>query len=341
MGRKIRTLIIDDSIVFREALSRGIAQDEMIEVVGTANDPYEAVKKIEELDPDVITLDIEMPKMGGIDFLKKLMPQHPMPVVVVSSLPINVFDALDAGAVDFVRKPNVRTPQDMTLFYADLAAKIRIAHMAKVKKPVVLPHQMINTGSSFRSHHNTVIAIGASTGGTEATLSVIADLPATTPPIVVTQHMPANFTKMYAERLNKICKMEVKEAQNGDRLGQGKIFIAPGELQMQVMKDKTGYWLKCYQGEKVSGHAPSVDVLFDSVADAVGKDAVGIILTGMGSDGAKGLLKMKKLGAFTIGQDRESCVVYGMPMVAFNIGAVERQVPLDKVVSVLIGYLNK
>ncbi|MEG1152645.1 MAG: chemotaxis protein CheB, partial [Oscillospiraceae bacterium] len=242
--KMIKVLIVDDSVVFREALARGISKDEGITVVGRAFDPIDAMKKIEELNPDVLTLDIEMPRMNGIEFLNQLMPKRPLPVVVVSSAPISIFDALDAGAVDFVRKPKVSTVADMDLFCEDMAAKIRIASNARVaKKSAALPSIASIANNIVGTSNKSVIAIGASTGGTEAILSVVENLPSTTPGIVIVQHMPPVFTKMYAERINKICKMDVDEAKNGDRVVQGKILIAPGgEQQMTLMKDATGYF---------------------------------------------------------------------------------------------------
>ncbi|MEG2074440.1 MAG: chemotaxis response regulator protein-glutamate methylesterase, partial [Angelakisella sp.] len=328
--RKIRVLIVDDSVLFRETLGKKLSEDAHIEVVGTAIDAIDAMDKIKQLNPDVVTLDVEMPKTNGIEFLKTLMPVHPVPVVVVSSLPINALDALDAGAVDFVKKPLIKSPADFNNFMNELLVKVKIASTAKVgQKPVLhtpspigLPTRLINSNSDI------VIAIGASTGGTEAILSVIKDLPATTPGIVIVQHMPPVFTKMYAQRLDKICQMSVKEAEPGDRVERGKVIIGAGEYHLRLAKDSRGYYVKSEMGEKVSGHCPSVDVLFDSVATVAGKKALGVILTGMGSDGAKGMLKMRQNGAYTIGQDKESCVVYGMPMVAFNIGGVVKQASL-------------
>jgi len=340
--KKIKTLIVDDSILFRTVLSKFVGEDANIEVVGTAGDPYDARDKILELRPDVLTLDIEMPKMNGIDFLKKLIPQYPIPVVVVSSLPINAFEALDAGAVDFVKKPVVKSQEDLKAFSLELREKIKIACNAKVGKvkSSVKTNVSSNNFSNIQKNNKTIIAIGASTGGTDAIQSVIQNLPVETPPIVITQHMPPKFTKMFAERLNKVSHMEVREAKNGDRLKTGLILIAAGDFHLRLAKDNLGYYVKSEQGEKVSGHCPSVDVLFDSVAEVGKENAVGVILTGMGSDGAKGLLKMRKAGGYTIGQDKESCVVYGMPMVAFNIGAVIKQTSLDKIPDTIYKHLQ-
>ncbi|HKM32763.1 MAG TPA: chemotaxis response regulator protein-glutamate methylesterase [Oscillospiraceae bacterium] len=342
---KIRVLVVDDSILFRETLSRAISEDPSIEVIATAGDAFQAEDKIHQLKPDVVTLDVEMPKLNGIDFLKKLIPQTPIPVVVVSAMPVSAFQALDAGAVDFVKKPVVKTSDDMRIFAKELCGKIKIAKNAKVTpggriRPDTLTGTQFFAAPNMLKHRDTVIALGASTGGTDALQVVIQNLPETTPPILIVQHMPAGFTNMYATRLNRICKMEVQEAKNGDRLKPGRVLIAAGEYHMRLARDTQGYYVKCAQGDRVSGHCPSVDVLFDSVADIAGKKAIGAILTGMGADGAKGLLKMRKAGAYTIGQDKESCIVYGMPMVAFNIGGVEKQAPLTRISSIIMEKLK-
>ncbi|OFV70005.1 MULTISPECIES: protein-glutamate methylesterase/protein-glutamine glutaminase [Acetobacterium] len=341
LKQRIKVLIVDDSLVFRESLSREISKDPDIEVVGTATDPYMARDLIIKLKPDVLTLDVEMPKMNGIEFLKKLMPQYPLPVIVVSSVSKNVLDALDAGAVEFVTKPNVTRPGGMASFVNELIIKIKIASTAKVgnRKSDYTPSRTVtNQGIDTMSK---IIAIGASTGGTDAIHTVISSLPRDMPPIIIVQHMPPVFTKLYAERLNNTCELEVKEAEDGDALRPGRVLIAPGNFQMRLAKRGTGYIVKCTQEEKVSGHCPSVDVLFDSVAAVAGRQSVGVILTGMGRDGANGLLKMKKTGAYTIGQDEKSSVVYGMPMVAYNIGAVDKQLPLDRIADEIIRFLSK
>ncbi len=328
--RMIRVLVVDDSMLFRETIVQGISKDPSIEVVGTAVDAYMARDKILELQPDVMTLDVEMPKMNGVEFVKKLMPQYPLPVVMVSSLTETVFDALNAGAVDFVGKPDGSNKASMDAFINELIIKIKIASTAKVGKlkKDYIPEKTVDKNITGNIPSDVIIAIGASTGGTEATLEVIRNLPREVPGIVIVQHMPPVFTRMYAERLNNTCKIEVKEAQDGDIVEPGLALVAPGSFQLKVMRDRNGYFVKCFEGEKVNGHAPSVDVMFESVAEAAKDKAIGVILTGMGSDGAKGLLKMRKNGAYTIGQDEKSAVVYGMPMVAYNIGAVENQCSL-------------
>lgn len=340
---KIKVLIIDDSLLFRGILRKQLGEDDNIEIVGSAIDPIDALDKIDKLNPDILTLDVEMPKMSGLVFLKKIMAEKPIKVVLVSSMNISVFDALHAGAVEFVKKPDMSSENDLANFFRELKTKIKVASVAKLKTNNVakkvdlssLVSSKINTNSTKK-----IIAIGASTGGTEATLEVLKQLPKETPGILVTQHMPAGFTKMYADRLNKICNMEVREAKNGDRVEAGLVLIAPGDNQMKILKDEKGYFVSCRPGEKVSGHCPSVDVLFNSVSEVAGKNAVGIILTGMGKDGAAGLLNMKKSGAYTIGQDKESCIVYGMPMVAYNIGAVTVQSSIENIADILIKHLN-
>ncbi len=365
MQNKIRVFVVDDSIFFRQMLIRDLQARSNIEVVGFAASAFEARNKIPSIKPDVITMDVEMPGLSGIDFLKELLPKHPIPVILVSSLNLSVFDALAAGAVDFVQKPDMGKDYSVKTFFTVLNSKIYIASRAKVNvnlagkavpgaaagpaagSPAAASAAApaapgsLSSGLSLNIQNNIVIAIGASTGGTEATLDVLKRLPGDMPGIVVTQHMPPGFTKMYAERLDRICKMEVKEAQNGDRIRRGLVLIAPGALQMRVEKDLKGYFVTCQEGEKVNGHRPSVDVLFQSVAKKIGKNAIGIIMTGMGRDGAEGLLEMRKTGSFTIGQDKESCVVYGMPMVAYDIGGVCVQASCSNISNVLLGQLRK
>jgi two-component system chemotaxis response regulator CheB len=251
---------------------------------------------------------------------------------------ISVFDALHAGAVDFVKKPDMSSKNDLPMFFREIKTKIKVASIAKL---VPFTAKISETKKLEKISSSKVIAIGASTGGTEATLTILKSLPADMPGILVIQHMPPGFTKMYADRLNKICDLEVREAVDGDRVEKGLVLIAPGDKQMKLAKDERGYYVSCKIGEKVSGHCPSVDVLFNSVAENASKNSVGIILTGMGKDGAQGLLNMKKTGAFTVGQDEKSSVVYGMPMVAFNIGAVMIQADVEDIAEILIKHLNK
>lgn len=339
----IKVLVVDDSLVFRETLSRLLGAEIGIEVIGTAVDAFSAKEKLEKITPDVLILDVELPKVSGIDFLKELLPKRPIPTVVVTSTAISAFDAISAGAVDFVKKPLVRSRTDIEDFAKLLAQKIKVASIAKVKlyshpadKPA--PAATANLTLGTVGNKNLVIALGASTGGTDALLAVVQDLPANTPGIVIVQHMPPVFTRMYAERLNRICKMSCKEAQDGDRVETGKIIIGAGGFHLRLARDNRGYYVTSKEGEKVSGHCPSVDVLFDSVADAAGKNAVAAILTGMGADGAKGLKKIRDRGGFTIGQDKETCVVYGMPMVAYQQGAVCQQAPLTKIPEIILQH---
>lgn len=338
-GKRIKVLIVDDSMLFREVLSRGISTDSEIEVVGKAEDPMIAAEMIKQLQPDVLTLDVQMPKMNGIEFLKTQMKAHPVPVVVVSSVSSNVFDALNAGAVDFVTKPEAGKPDGSGNFIAELLSKIKIAAVTKAGagKAAAVQQPVKPIKSSCKID---IIAIGASTGGTEAISDILTALPADVPGIVITQHMPPLFTKMFADRLNRTCKMEVLEAKNGDLVQRGRVLIAPGDFQMKIKRNDKGLFAECQKGEKVSGHCPSVDVLFDSVS-RLNNQAVGIILTGMGSDGAKGLLSMKNSGAYTIGQEESSCIVYGMPKVAFEMGGVLKVVPLGKIAEHLITVLNQ
>lgn len=340
----IKVLVVDDSLVFRETLSRLLNAESNIEVIGTAPDAFSAKDKIDKLRPEVLILDVEMPRMNGIDFLKELFPKHPIPTVVVTSTAVSAFDAINAGAVDFVKKPLVKSRTDIEDFAKLLGQKVRVASIAKVKQyshPANSSKSSIANialGSGFGKNKDLVIALGASTGGTDALLAVVQDLPADTPGIVIVQHMPPVFTKMYAERLNKICRMSCKEAEDGDRVEKGKIIIGAGGLHLRLAKDGKGYFVTSKAGEKVSGHCPSVDVLFDSVADVAGRNAVAAILTGMGADGAKGLKKIRDKGGFTIGQDKETCVVYGMPMVAFESGAVCQQAPLPKIPEIILQH---
>ncbi len=358
MDRKLKLMVVDDSPLFRTWLIRSLSADDRFQIVGYAVNALDAQEKIPLLQPDMLTLDIEMPGMSGIDFLKRLLPVHPIPVILVSSLNLRVFDALEAGAVDFVRKPDEANGLSKEIFLSMLRSKLLVAaashvHLPSVpaspqtaKKRIVSPltaagNPFLNRPkTSAAASQETVIAIGASTGGTEAILEVVKNFPENTPGVVITQHMPAGFTAMYAERLNRICKMEVREAKNGDRIRKGLMLLAPGGLQMRVVPLGNSYAVSVQEGEKVNGHRPSVDVLFDSVALHVREHAIGVLLTGMGADGAAGLLRMRKNGAYTIGQDKNSCVVYGMPMEAHKIGAVCQQCPLNTIGQTVLARLS-
>jgi len=327
--RKIRVLVVDDSIVFRETLARQIARDPFLEVVATASDPYMARDKILQFEPDVMTLDVEMPRMSGIEFLKKLIPQYPIPVVVVSAVSGSVFDALNAGAVDFVTKPDMLCGRGVEAFISELIVKIKIASTAKVAAQKKTASTVAVNSKVGLVKQNCMIAVGASTGGTEAIASVLKGFSANMPGTVIVQHMPPIFTAMYAARLNSLCAVEVREAKTGDMILPGLVLIAPGDYHMRIKPIHNHYMVECVRGEKVNGHCPAVDVLFHSVAEHVGRNGIGVILTGMGNDGASGLLALRKAGGKTLGQDEGSSVVYGMPKVAFTMGAVQEQVPLN------------
>lgn len=346
--RPIRVLIVDDSALVRNILSQGLSLDPQIEVVGTAPDPYQARDKILQLQPDVLTLDVEMPKMDGVAFLRKLMPQHPIPVVMVSSLTQRgkqiTIDALDAGAVDFVAKPTSNVASGLNAMIGELRTKVKIASTANVShwkgKQVEASRPQPLVGSrALAESTDKVIAIGASTGGTEAIRKVITQFPATTPGVVIVQHMPGGFTKMFSDRLNQLCAMEVKEATDGDRVRNGLILVAPGGVQMKVVRSGGFYQVRCDGTEKVSGHCPSVDVMMHSVAQYVGANAVGGMLTGMGGDGSDGMLAMRNAGARCIAQDEATSVVFGMPKVAYEKGGAERLVSLDLVAQTLLNLL--
>jgi two-component system chemotaxis response regulator CheB len=346
-GKKIRVLVVDDSSLARSMIINGLSTHPRIEIIGYAINTLDARNKLSQLKPDVVTMDVEMPGQSGIDFLKEYIPSHPIPVILVSSLNLRVFDALGAGAVDFVRKPEPRDNKDA--FITGLAQKIIIASMAKVR-PAMNATAAAGSGALAAASaaalgvspalDNVIIGLGASTGGTEATLEVMKRLPADIPAMVIVQHMPPGFTKMYADRLNRLCKMEVREARSGDELHRGLALVAPADLQCRVVRIGNRYTVSCLPGEKVSGHRPSVDAMFQSMSETVRCKMVGIIMTGMGQDGAAGLLAMRKSGAYTIGQDKESSVVYGMPMVAQNIGAVCTQASCENIASVLLRHLK-
>ena len=341
LGKKIRVMVVDDSALARNLIIQGLTAHPRIEVVGYAINTLDAKQKLPRLKPDVVTMDVEMPGQSGIDFLKEYLPANPVPVILCSSLNLKVFDALNAGAVDFVRKPDVQESKEV--FITNLTQKVLVASMARPRSaPLRSPSVAVdapNLGGGL-ALDRVLVGLGASTGGTEATLEVMRRLPADIPPMVIVQHMPKGFTQMYADRLNRICKMEVREARNGDELHRGLALVAPADLQCRVVRIGEKYTVSCTPGEKVSGHRPSVDAMFHSMAEVVRCRMVGIIMTGMGQDGAAGLLAMRKKGAYTIGQDKESSVVYGMPMVANDIGAVCIQASCENVASVLLRHLK-
>lgn len=336
---KTRVLVVDDSIVFREVIGRGISSDSLIEVVAAAGDPFDARDKILKFQPDVITCDVEMPRMNGIEFVRRLLSQYPVPIIMVSSVSNAVFEAMNAGAVDFVVKPDIQSPMGVETFIHELIIKIKIASVARIK-PQKSVNEANRTIGDAAYNSNKIIAIGASTGGTEAIYSILKSLPPTAPGIVVVQHIPPVFSQMFAERLNNQTQLQVKQARTGDYVEQGKVIIAPGDQHMRIKRIGDRYRVECFQGDKVNGHCPSVDILFESAAKEAGSHAIGILLTGMGYDGAKGLLAMRRKGARTIGQDEQSAVVYGMPKVAFDIGAVEKQTALANIPQMLFTMLS-
>lgn len=345
----IRVLIVDDSATAREVLSNALKKDKEIEIVGTAPDAYVARDKIVSLKPDVVCLDVEMPRMDGITFLKKIMKYMPVPVLMVSSLTQKgasvTLDALEAGAIDYVAKPHQNIYDGIDDIEKELIAKVKMVASsnlkARISKRVLSGESVIEKKYSLANTTNKIIAIGASTGGTVALTELVQSLPRDIPGTVIVQHMPAGFTDSFAKRLNEISEVEVAEAKDGDIISKGKVLIAPGDYHMVIRREGGQYKVKLGTGDKVSGHRPSVDVLFNSVSKYAGSNAIGIILTGMGSDGAKGLLQMKNSGAHTIGQDEKSCIVYGMPKVAYDIGAVEMQLSLEKINEKIIVLLNQ
>jgi two-component system chemotaxis response regulator CheB len=342
---KIKVLVVDDSAIVRKLLTEAISTDPDIEVVGTAPDAYVARDKILALRPDVLTLDIEMPRMDGLTFLKKVMRYHPLPVIVISSLGQAscqvALDALRLGAVEVLPKPG--GPYSVDELRTNLPSKIRAAAVARIDASP--PEQQLSNSVHVpcgNGHFDpqAVIAIGASTGGTEALKEILMQLPANAPGIVITQHIPPVFSRAFAARLNELCRMEVKEAADGDVLAPGRVLVAPGNFHMLLRKAADGYRVQVKDGPQVCYQRPSVDVMFSSVADVAGPNTVAAILTGMGADGAQGMLKLKRAGAVTIAQDEASCVVFGMPREAIRVGAVDRVVPLSQVAGAIIAALQ-
>lgn len=334
-GGPIRVLIVDDSATVRNILSAELARVPGIEVAGTAPDPYVARDKIVMLKPDVVTLDIEMPRMDGLTFLRKLMRHYPLPVIIVSSLTTKggevALEALQAGAVEVICKPGAAySVGDLSVELADkikAAARVNVRHLLD-KKAAALP---VPTRLTMTRTTNKVVAIGASTGGTEALAAILAALPASAPGIAIVQHMPEFFTRSFAERLNDLCAIEVREAKDGDIVGPGRALLAPGNQHILLRRSGAVYQVQVKSGPLVNRHRPSVEVLFKSTARYAGRNAVGVILTGMGADGADGLKEMHDAGAATIAQDEHSCVVFGMPKEAIARGGVDHIVPLDRI----------
>lgn len=352
---KIRVLIVDDSAVVRQTLATILKTDNEIDVIGVATDPYFAAKKIQNEVPDVITLDIEMPRMDGLTFLKKIMAQHPIPVVVISSLTAKGTEtgikALEYGAVEIITKPQMNTKQFFEESKIRLCDAVKAAASARIKRkkmhssdmqvvpkytadaiiPKAYKHSMIKTTE-------IVVAVGASTGGTDALSVFLQGMPLDSPGIVIVQHMPEHFTRSFANRLDTICKITVKEAENNDSVIRGRALIAPGNHHMLLKRSGARYYVEIKEGPLVNRHRPSVDVLFRSTARYAGSNAVGIIMTGMGDDGAKGLLEMKEAEAFTIAQDEKTCVVFGMPNEAIKLNATKKILPLDQIAPYLVSH---
>lgn len=338
----IKVLVVDDSAVVRKIFTTELGRDPMIEVVGTAPDPYIARDKIVELKPDVLTLDIEMPRMDGLTFLRRLMKHYPLPTVVVSSLTPRggdlAMEALESGAVDVMCKPGTAySVGDMSV---ELIEKIKAASQVKLTKQSGPVGRATDAPKlALAKTTNKVLAIGASTGGTQAIQAILSVLPANTAGTVIVQHMPENFTKSFANRLNEICELEVTEAKDGESVVPGKAIIAPGNYHMTLNRSGANYYVRVNKGPLVNRHRPSVEVLFKSVAKYAGANAVGVILTGMGADGAEGMLDMKNSGAYTIAQDEASSVVFGMPKEAIKLGGVGKVVSLDKIPSEILAHM--
>lgn len=349
--KKIQVLVVDDSAVVRQTLTEIINSSDDIEVIATAADPFVAAQRLKEQMPDVITLDVEMPKMDGITFLKKIMSQHPIPIVMCSTLTTEgsetALKALEYGAVEIIQKPKLGTKQFILESQTIICDAIRAAAKAKVKKispvefkvtPKLTADAMLAKATSKAMIQTTekIVVIGASTGGTEALKTVLESLPLDTPGIVIVQHMPEKFTTAFANRLNTICKIDVKEAEDGDTIVRGRALIAPGNKHLMVKRSGARYFVEVKDGPLVSRHRPSVDVLFRSAARYAGANAIAVIMTGMGDDGAKGMQEMKEMGAYTIAQDEESCVVFGMPHEAIKLGCVDKITSLQLIANSIL-----
>ena len=349
---KKKVLVVDDSALMRGLLSEIINSSPQLEVVGSAPDAATARELIKTLNPDVLTLDVQMPRMDGLEFLDRLMRLRPMPVVMVSAYTAagseTTLRALELGAVDFIGKPRADSQQSMEAYTEELVEKILAASSAKLRQSQsvlgkVTSPVMSKSTSVLRSggHIAKIIFVGASTGGTEAIKHFLMGIPADCPPILIVQHMPESFTNSFARRLDGLCPTRVIESQGGERLEQGAVYIAPGHSHLRIKRQGLDYCTELLQTPPVNRHRPSVDVLFDSAAEIVGRQALGVILTGMGKDGAQGLLRMRQAGARTFGQDEASCVVYGMPREAFMIGAVEEQCSLDDMAKRVLAVLAR
>lgn len=341
---KIKVLVVDDSAIVRKILSETISMEPDMEVIGTAPDPYVARDKILTLKPDVLTLDIEMPRMDGLTFLKKLMKFHPMPVIIISSLTKSSceisLEALASGAVEVMEKPG--GPYSIGELREGLAQRLRAAAGARVLAPKSwVERAPVRPPDTVAMQTDKVIAIGASTGGTEAIHDVLVQLPANIPGIVITQHIPKQFSTSFAQRLNRVCSFEVKEAQDGDVVRPGLALLAPGDFHMVLRQSPQGYRVQIQDGPKVCYQRPAVDVMFASVANVAKSHAVGVLLTGMGADGAQGMLSMRRAGANTVAQNEATCVVYGMPREAVRLDAVEQLLPLDKIAGAIVSLVSR
>jgi len=344
---KIRVLIVDDSAVIRRLLEKFLTSSPDIEVVGSAADPYIARDKLVQLKPDVMTLDVEMPRMDGISFLEKVMQHMPTRTIIFSSLAKTgsetYFRALEAGAIEIMEKPSIDVSQSMENLAAEIVEKVKAVARARISpiKKVATPGIAVpKTSTSLARTTHQLIAVASSTGGTEALKVFLSGMPANIPGTLVVQHMPPGFTKSFADNLNKMFPFEVKEAQEGDQVVPGRVLIAPGNFHMELYRSGAYYHVKLHQEAPLHSVRPAADYMMKSVAKYVGKNACGVVLTGMGKDGADGLLEMKKAGAYCVAQNEETCVVYGMPQAAFNLGATDKMLPLDKIAGDLISKIQ-
>lgn len=352
MSKKIKVVVVDDSALIRALLKEIINQQPDMTVVGVAPDPLVARKIIRDTNPDVVTLDVEMPKMDGLDFLERLIRLHPMPVLMISTMTEQgseiALQALELGAVDFIAKPKINIQEDMKQYADEIARKIRIAAKAQVKsfdrashikisQHITAPVRLRNKSASTEK----ILVFGASTGGTEALKQVLVQMPADCPGILIAQHMPEGFTKSFAARLDTLCKIRVKEAEHGDRILPGHAYLAPGHSHLLIGRSGANYVCELSQSEPVNRHRPSVDVLYRSAARSAGKNTIGVILSGMGKDGAQGMKEMYDAGAFNLAQDEASCVVFGMPKEAIAQGGVNEIVPLDKIAWRILKHLDE
>jgi two-component system chemotaxis response regulator CheB len=349
MPPKIRVLVVDDSALMRQVLGNLLGRDPSIEIVGTASDPYVARDKIKALQPDVLTLDVEMPRMDGLSFLEKLMRAHPMPVVMVSSLTesgcATTLRALELGAVDFVTKPKIDLRERLPEVAQEVIDKVKAAAMARVRtRPVIpgaVPARVRPAGPVALRTTQQILAVGASTGGTEALREFLTALPADSPGVVVVQHMPEHFTRAFADRLDGLCTVRVKEGEDGDRVLAGHVLIAPGNYHMRLVREGATYLVRLSSDPPINRHRPAVDALFHSCAEHAGANVVGVIMTGMGDDGARGLLAMREAGARTLAQDEATCVVFGMPKVAIDMGAAQQILPLPRLASAALALMRE